>query len=501
MGTVPDERTTPPTELNVKPGKLLDRLRAMLLGRDTALETAEAMAGWVAAFIRYHGLRQPRELGPEHVASFLAAVRKEPYSTPQREAAARAALGFLYQEFLPTDESAAPTTGQSAGNAAERPPAVVPAPAAPMPQHQGPPSPTQSPFLNRCHEILRVRHYSLNTEECYVQWIRRFILFHGKRHPVEMGAAEIEAFLTDLAVDDHVSASTQNQAFHALLFLYQQVLDKPLPRLDAVRAKRPERLPIVMSRLEVRQVLDAIVGAEGLFQLMAQLQYGTGMRVLESCQVRVHDMDLGRGQILIRDGKGAKDRIVMVPRRLREPLAAQIEKRRALHQRDVSAGRAWVWLPDPLSRKYPNAVRELGWQFLFASRQRSRDPRSGNIGRHHVHEGALARSVAEAVRRTGQIKHITCHTFRHSFATHLLEDGYDLRTVQELLGHKSVETTMIYTHVMERGVSSVRSPLDVLSDVSREEVEAAVAATQRLQASVGMLPPARREVASQSFVY
>jgi integron integrase len=275
------------------------------------------------------------------------------------------------------------------------------------------------------------------------------------------------------------------------------VLEVELPRLDAVRAKRPARLPVVMARAEVRQVLAAIEGADGLFALLAQLQYGTGMRVLESCRVRVHDIDLGRGQILLRDGKGGKDRIVMLPRSLRESLTLQIDKRRTRHARDLARGRAWVWLPEALARKYPQAPRELGWQFLFASRQQSRDPRSGNVGRHHVHEGAVARAVCQAVRQTGQIKHITCHTFRHSFATHLLEDGYDLRTVQELLGHKDVATTMIYTHVMERGVSSVRSPLDVLSELTPQDVQAAVDATRQLQGQA----PLPRQAASTDFVY
>jgi integron integrase len=464
------------------PRKLLDRLGCLLEQRQFPPTQVQAYVQWVAAFIHFHGKRHPQELGPSHVTAFLTHLRRQPETTPQQEAAARAALRVLYEDFLPADQAAAP-------------PSPLPTPPSPNT------TPTRSPFLNRCHEILRLRHYSRRTEECYVQWIRRFILFHGKRHPLDLGSAEIEAFLTHLAVDAEVAASTQNQAFNALLFLYQQVLEKELPPLDAVRAKRPTRLPIVMSRAEVRQVLDAIEGADGHFRLLGQLQYGTGMRVLESCRLRVHDLDLGRGQVLIRDGKGGKDRIVMLPRSLREPLAQQINARRALHQRDVNQGPVWVWLPDALARKYPSAPGELGWQFLFASRQRSRDPRSGKVGRHHVHEGAVARAVTQAVRRTGQIKHITCHTFRHSFATHLLEDGYDLRTVQELLGHQDVTTTMIYTHVMERGVSSVRSPLDVLSELTPEVVQAAVDATRRLHGADESPSRARREATSEAFVY
>jgi integron integrase len=246
-------------------------------------------------------------------------------------------------------------------------------------------------------------------------------------------------------------------------------------------------------------VLEGVTGAAGLFRLLSELQYGTGLRVLESCRVRVHDVDLGRGQLLVRDGKGGKDRVVMLPRSLRTRLAEQAERRRQQHERDQAQGPVWVWLPDALARKYPRAPGELGWQFLFASRQRSRDPRSGQTGRHHVHLAALQRAVAAAVRRAGLVKHITCHTFRHSFATHLLEDGYDLRTVQELLGHKDVATTMIYTHVMEKGVSSVRSPLDVLGELRPEEVRAALEASRRLPGGEPVGPPPREPV-SEAFI-
>jgi integron integrase len=469
---------TPPTGAACPPPKLLERVRQALRNRHVASGRIEEYVSSLAAYIRFHGMRHPRELGLEHVSAFLAHVRRQPEVTPDQEVNARAALGFLYDDFLPGDMPAPALDG--------RPPSA---------------GPTPSPFLNRCHEILRLRHYSLRTEECYVNWIKRFILFHDKRHPTTMGAAEIESFLTHLAVHEHVAASTQNQAFHALLFLYQQVLEIKLPRLDAVRAKRPARLPVVMSRLEVRQVLAGITGAEGLFKLLAELQYGTGLRVLESCRVRVHDVDLGRGQILIRDGKGGKDRVVMLPRSLRGRLAEQIERRRAQHERDQARGEVWVWLPDALARKYPRAPGELGWQFLFASRQHSREPRSGKVGRHHVHAAALQRAVAEAVRQAGLLKHATCHTFRHSFATHLLEDGYDLRTVQELLGHKDVATTMIYTHVMEKGVSSVRSPLDVLAELEPHAVQAAIEATRHLRGTAGAATPRRREAVSNAFVY
>jgi integron integrase len=448
--------------------KLLDRFRHKLREQQVAEQQIQESVYWVAAFIRYHGLRHPRELGEEHVSAFLQHVRWIQGLTPPQEFALRFALRFLYETFLPGD---AEPRLDSARVLVVKPGSVTPL---------KPPPPTPSPFLNRCHEILRVRHYSLRTEECYVNWIRRFILFHGKKHPAEMGAAEIEAFLTHLAVHGRVSASTQNQAFNALLFLYQQVLNIELPRIDAVRAKRPERLPVVMSRSEVRQVLEGIVGAGGLFQLMAEVQYGSGLRVLESCRVRVHDVDVERGQVLVRAGKGDKDRVVCLPRKLRPTLARLLQQRQHLHARDLKSGYGWIDLPNALERKYPRAAYELGWQYLFASRQISQDPRSGNRGRHHVHEGALARAVATAVRTAGLTKHITCHTFRHSFATHLLEQGYDIRTVQTLLGHKDINTTMIYTHVMEKGVTGVTSPLDLLDELKPEEVTAAVAATRGL---------------------
>jgi hypothetical protein len=278
------------------PPKLLDRLRQALQRARVAPAQIEAYLHMIAAYIRFHGLRHPRELGLEHLSAFLTNLRRQPDCTPAHETTARAALGFLYDKFLPAD-TAVPAAG---------------------------PSPSRSPFLSRCHEILRLRHYALRTEECYVGWIKRFILFHGKRHPAELGAAEIEAFLTHLAVHDHVAASTQNQAFNALVFLYRQVLEIDLPRIDAVRARRPARLPVVMSRAEVRQVLEGVTGACGLFRLLSELQYGTGLRVLESCRVHVHDVDLGRGQLLVRDGKGGKDRVVMLPRSLRTRLAEQL---------------------------------------------------------------------------------------------------------------------------------------------------------------------------------
>ncbi len=318
-------------------------------------------------------------------------------------------------------------------------------------------------LLDQVRAKLRVLHYSSRTEEAYVGWIRRFILHHDKRHPREMGGAEIETFLTHLAVEGNVAASTQNQALAALLFLYQRVLEIELPLLNAVRAKRPERLPVVLSRDEVRLVLDGMVG---VYRLTADLMYGSGLRLLECCRLRVKDIDFARGQIVVREGKGDKDRVVPLPQRAVERLRAQVEVVRRLHEKDVQAGHGRVWLPTALARKFPGTDRTLAWQYLFPASRLSTDPRASGgdtaLRRHHVHENMLQKEVRKAVLASRIGKRASCHTLRHSFATHLLEDGHDIRTVQELLGHKDVQTTMIYTHVLQQGPQGVRSPLDRL---------------------------------------
>jgi len=313
-------------------------------------------------------------------------------------------------------------------------------------------------LLDQVRQALRLKHYSLRTEQAYLSWIRRFILFHDKQHPLTMGVPEITTFLSHLATEQKVSASTQNQALNALLFLYRDVLVKDLPEpIDAIRARRPLRLPTVLTKDETRALIRHL---DGRYQLMAKLLYGSGLRLMECLRLRVKDLDFAERQIVVRDGKGGSDRVTMLPEALLEPLRDQLLRVQAAHQVDLSRGRGAVMLPGALDRKYTAASREWIWQFVFPSDRLSADPRSGAIRRHHLDPGGLQRSVARAARQARIAKHVSCHTLRHSFATHLLEGGYDIRTVQELLGHKDVKTTMIYTHVLNRGGLAVRSPLD-----------------------------------------
>jgi integron integrase len=315
-------------------------------------------------------------------------------------------------------------------------------------------------LLDQLRDRLRLRHYSLRTEQAYVHWVKRYILFHGKRHPAEMGKAEVEAFLTHLAVERHVAASTQTQALSALLFLYKEVLSVELPWLsELTRAKRPARLPTVLTREEVRLLLRCV--DDPTLALVIRLLYGTGMRLLEALRLRVKDVEFARREILVRDGKGGKDRVTMLPASLVEPLQAHLRVVRAQHAADLRMGHGEVWLPDALAVKYPNAVRDWGWQYVFPAAAFSVDPRSGAVRRHHLDEKRVQRAVRRAAQRAGLVKPVSPHTLRHSFATHLLEGGYDIRTVQELLGHSDVSTTMIYTHVLNRGGRGVVSPLDV----------------------------------------
>jgi integron integrase len=412
------------------------------------------MVSWVRAFVLFHDKRHPRELGKPAVNRFLAHVAGTEKEALISLEAAGAALELLY----------GPVLGMPLGEL---------------------PRPRPPRLLDQMSQVLRVRHYSTRTEACYLHWARHFILYHGKRHPRDMGAGEVQQFLTHLAVKGRVSASTQNQALSAIVFLYSQVLGMELGRFEAIRARRAKRLPVVLAPEEVAVVFNHVVGGEGVFQLMARLLYGSGLRLMECCQLRVKDLQLPRGQIVVRAGKGNKDRVVMLPRSARDHLEKQLQWRRQLHERDLARGVARVELPDALERKYPRAAQDLGWQFLFASRQLSHCPRTGRLGRHHVYPASLQRAVAQAGRAAGLSQPIHCHTFRHSFATHLVERGIDLRTIQVLLGHQSLETTMIYTHVARKGPAGVASPLDFLAELTHGEIEDAAVASRRVQGDAG----------------
>ena len=332
--------------------------------------------------------------------------------------------------------------------------------------------------MERVRGAIRARHYSRRTEASYVHWIKRYIYFHDKRHPEEMGAKEVTAFLTALAVERGVAAATQNQALAALLFLYKHVLGHDLPWLDEmVRAKRPVRLPVVLTADEVHSLLSQM---NGTLWIMASLLYGAGLRLQECLMLRVKDIDFAYRQVFVRAGKGGKDRGTILPEGLIQPLQGHLGRVRMLHRRDLAEGYGDVWLPDAIGRKYPRAGREWGWQFVFPSQNRSAEPGTGVIRRHHIYPDTVGRAVKRAATAAGIIKPVGCHTLRHSFATHLLQSGYDIRTIQELLGHSSVQTTMIYTHVMSRGGRGVNSPLDTAAGFGRPFIARDVVAEYRI---------------------
>ncbi|QOX79292.1 integron integrase [Trichlorobacter lovleyi] len=321
--------------------------------------------------------------------------------------------------------------------------------------------PAKPKLLDQLRDRIRLKHYSRRTEDVYLDWAKRYILYHKKRHPQEMGKREVEEFLTYLATERNVAAATQNQAKAALQFLYKEVLEIQLPWLDEVeQAKKPKRLPVVLTEKEVQALLAQMPQA---YAMLARLMYGTGMRLLEIFRLRVQDIDFERCEVLIREGKGAKDRVTMLPQSLRVSLQEHLKQVRRLHEQDLLKGHGEVWMSDSLARKYPNAGREWIWQYVFPSARLSVDPRSGVTRRHHLDEKGLQRAIKQAAADAGLTKNVTPHTLRHSFATHLLQAGYDIRTVQELLGHKDVQTTMIYTHVLNKGGMGVLSPLDRLA--------------------------------------
>jgi integron integrase len=347
------------------------------------------------------------------------------------------------------------------GKAVQETRPATPSSGTPVRHSSATPETAQKPkLLDRLREALRSRHYSRRTEQTYCHWIKRFIFFHNKCHPVEMGELEINAFLTHLAIKERVSASTQTQALSAIIFLYRHVFHREIGELKGlIRARKPRHLPVVMTKDEVRSVIAEL---DGQCRLMAGLMYGAGLRLMECLRLRVQDVDFSANQISLRDGKGAKDRLTMLPQGIKAPLMEHLKRVQLIHQRDLQEGWGGVSLPDALPRKYPNAAAEWGWQWVFPQGNRWVNPRTGEQGRHHVDESIVQKGIRAAVRKAGITKHATCHTFRHSFATHLVADGYDIRTVQELLGHKDVKTTMIYTHVLNRGGKGVRSPMDSL---------------------------------------
>lgn len=432
--------------------KLLDQVREIMQQKHYAPQTIQTYITWIRQYILFHNKRHPLEMNVPEIVQFLHHLAIEQRLAPPTQRQALNALLVLYQQVLhisldmPRIEKCwADLQKQSSiGEKNSR-----------QPSQQ---ITVQSKILDQVRHEIRLRHYSRRTEDTYIDWIRRYILFHHNHHPRDMGVPEITQFLTHLAVDLNVAASTQNQALNALVFLYRQVLHQELEgRIDAIRAKKPQRLPTVLTREEVRSILKAIPPEQ---QLPVQLLYGSGLRRIECVRLRVKDIDFGQHQILVRNGKGMKDRVTVFPERLREPLREQLNMAKTLHERDLAEGYGTVYLPFALARKYPNANREWGWQYVFPSRKLSRDPRSGVTQRHHLDEGTLQKAVKKATRTAGIHKQAGCHTFRHSFATHLLETGYDIRTVQELLGHKDVSITMIYTHVMNKGAMAVKSPLD-----------------------------------------
>lgn len=320
--------------------------------------------------------------------------------------------------------------------------------------------PTAEKLMDQVHEVLRYHHYGLRTEEAYAKWIRWFIKFNGTRHPRKMGKSEIEAFLTFLAVERNVAASTQNQALNAIVFLYRDVLDMPVAEdLAPVRASKPARLPVVLSRNEIQALLAEI---DGVYGLMARVMYGGGLRLMEAFRLRVQDIDFGNGYITVRAGKGDKDRTTLLPLSVRDELKVHLQRVKHLFERDVAEGTANVWLPSALAKKYPNAPKSWEWQYLFPSKSLSRDPQSGEIRRHHMSESGLQKVIRAAAKQIETNKRVTSHTLRHSFATHLLESGTNIRVVQKLMGHADVKTTEIYTHVLQQNLGAVISPLDSL---------------------------------------
>jgi len=453
------ERRAGTMELELE-ARLLEQL-GLSAGHRVGPQLAAAYARCVERFVTFFGRRHPSGIGATEIERFL-------HHSPAAlelgvdRALMSTALAFFYREVLhrplPQDALAVPRPTTSAPSSST---ASTASPVAVREKATTPivdPRPPLEQLITATREAIRRRHYSRRTEIAYLGWIRRFFIFSHGRDPRRLGRPEVTAFLSSLATGRMVSASTQNQAFSALLFLYREVIGVAVDGLeDIVRAKRPVRVPLVLSRGEVSSILQHL---EGVPWLMASLLYGAGLRLLESARLRVKDLDFDRGELTVRDGKGQKDRVTMLPSRLTEPLRAHLERVRRLHERDLAEGTGEVKLPHALAEKLPSAAREWAWQWVFPAGRFHVDPDTGRRCRHHLHESVVQREFAMAVRLSGVAKPATCHTLRHSFATHLLETGYDIRTIQELLGHSDLATTMVYTHVLNRGGRGVRSPLD-----------------------------------------
>ncbi len=440
--------------------KLLDLVRQFVRDRRWPAAIEEAYVGQARQYILFHDKRHPRDLGAADVAAFLRHVAEHEQLTPSRQSRVHAALQFLYRDVL--NIPLPPIAHESRPKQHPLPTGLGEKPVSPLLSITptiAPVNPTPPRLLDRVHQAMRLGHYSRRTEESYVGWIKRYIFFHQIRNPVEMGKPEIEQFLSHLTVQGHVSASTQNQAFSALLFLYRKVLGIQLEHIDALRAKCPQHLPLVLTPDEVRSVLAQL---QGLPLLISELSYGNGMRLMECLHVRVKDIDFQRLEVTVRDGKGEKDRVTLLPQTLVQRLSDQLAKVRAGHVRDLDDGLGRAPLPYALAQKYVMADREWGWQYVFPASTHYKDRETGVSYRHHLHETVIQRAFRNAVQQAVISKPATFHTLRHAFATQLLASGYDIRTIQELLGHSSVETTMIYTHVLNQGGRGVRSPLDQL---------------------------------------
>lgn len=428
-----------------------------MAGASVPMHQRPHYARWVRQFANGAGREKLRERRPEDVESYLSELAKLPHVERWQVEQARAALILMYGEVLGIDLGGLGLPQRMNGAAAGEGEAIEFSTT--RRRAWASLDEVWSGYVDKLRKELRLRHYSLRTEDVYADWVRRFALFHGLAPLEDLGEESIVQFLSDLATEGRVAASTQNQALNGILFFYREVMKRDVESLsDMVRAKRPKRLPVVLTRGEVDRVLREIEPPQ---RLLAAVLYGTGMRLMEGVRLRVKDVEFEAGRIMVRDGKGQKDRVTMLPQRLAGPLRTQVEKVAKLHEEDLARGFGEVYLPEALGRKYPKAGKELAWQYVFPSRRLSVDPRTNKAGRHHVNENSLQKEVKRAVLKLKLNRLVSCHTLRHSFATHLLAGGTDIRTVQELLGHKDIATTMIYTHVLNRPGLGVTSPLDV----------------------------------------